>query len=147
MDVNQQQNAQPQNPQSGTPNAASIDQNEVMEAIKTIKEKYPAQAKIFDEAPEGARHRIGLNFWVTVCKDKPTFNRRVYLTLRTALEKNLSADDLEYLILTADKDSLKNHYRQLLLGKTAEGSGGQQPIQNQQPGQQANVSNGGLDNV
>ena len=143
---NQNQNAQPQQPQTaGTQTSATIDQKEVMEAIKTIKSKYPEQAKIFDEAPEGARHRIGLNFWVTVCKDKPTFNRRVYLTLRTNLEKNLSPDDLEYLILTADKDSLKNHYRQLLLEKTGGADG--QPQQQGQGQQPNNASNGGQDNV
>lgn len=144
---NQTQNAQTQQPQAaGAQNADTIDQKEVMEAIQTIKSKYPEQAKIFDEAPEGARHRIGLNFWVTVCKDKPTFNRRVYLTLRTNLEKNLSPDDLEYLILTADKDSLKNHYRQLLLEKTGGGADGQ-PQQQGQVQQPNNASNGGQNNA
>ena len=140
---NQTQNAQQQPQAAGAPNADTIDQKEVMEAIQEIKAKYPDQAKIFDEAPEGARHRIGLNFWVTVCKEKPTFNRRVYLTLRTNLEKNLSPDDLEYLILTADKDSLKNHYRQLLLEKTG-GANGQPQGQGQQPN---NASTGGQNNA
>lgn len=93
---------------------SAINQEEVAAAITKWcrDEKWK---KIFHEAPEGAKSRIALNFWVTENHTKPDFRRDVYLALRESLEKNLSEEDLEYLILTAPSEGAKGHFRQMLV--------------------------------
>ena len=95
---------------------SSINQDEVMEAYKDCqKDKF--WSKAYEGAPDGARHRIVFMFWVTRYKDAPNFNRAMYLSLRNSLDSSLSIEDLEYLVNVTKKESLKAHYRELLLAK------------------------------
>lgn len=98
---------------SASQQGRGINGDEVGEAISRFTQD-PKWAKVFSEAPEGAKNRIALNFWVSCNNKKPDFDRGVYLSLREAIEKRLTFDDLQYLIATADKDALKAHYRQIL---------------------------------
>ena len=114
--------------------ARAIDQKEVADAIAKYRED-PKWRKIFDEAPQGAKFRIALNFWVSANAKNPNFNRAAYLSLRAALERDLVLEDLEYLVDTAANDASKAHYRQLMLALPDEeqnGNGEQKGVANAQ---------------
>ena len=114
--------------------ARAIDQKEVADAIAKYRED-PKWRKIFDEAPQGAKFRIALNFWVSANAKNPNFNRAAYLSLRAALERDLVLEDLEYLVDTAANDASKAHYRQLMLALPDEeqnGDGEQKGVANAQ---------------
>lgn len=96
--------------------STSINQDEVTEAYKDCQnDRY--WSKAYEGAPEGAKHRIVFMFWVTRYKDAPSFNRAMYLSLRNSLDSSLTIEDLEYLVNVTKKESLKAHYRELLLAK------------------------------
>ena len=128
-------NAAPQGDANADANGArAIDQKEVADAIAKYRED-PKWRKIFDEAPQGAKFRIALNFWVSANAKNPNFNRAAYLSLRAALEKDLVLEDLEYLVDTAANDASKAHYRQLMLALPDEeqnGNGEQKGVANAQ---------------
>ena len=128
-------NAAPQSDANGNANGVrAIDQKEVADAIAKYRED-PKWRKIFDEAPQGAKFRIALNFWVSANAKNPNFNRAAYLSLRAALEKDLVLEDLEYLVDTATNDASKAHYRQLMLALPDEepnGDGEQKGVANAQ---------------
>lgn len=106
----------------------SIDRDEVAAAVR----KFLADeqwAKVFYGAPsEAAQNRIALNFWVSENIDKPTFPRDVYLALRERLERGLTREDLQYLILSTDNEAGKRHFRQLLLALPDEADGRDAPV-------------------
>ena len=76
--------------------------------------KGPKWKKIYDAAPSGAKDKLALNFYWSTSKDDPGFSKGKYLEQRERVESKLTAQDLGYLIETADNELARKHYTDLL---------------------------------
>ena len=96
---------------------------ETLEAAKDVFLANPDWRVVYERAPEGARRRLEVSFLFTQEHDSWDGRPELfcqYRDWRTALERTLTREDLEYLVRAIGKPAAREHYAALLSDRKGE---------------------------
>ena len=86
-----------------------------LEEAKAVFLANPGWKRIYDSAPAGAKQRLDVSFWFSHNKDTMGPDMFcLYRNWRTDVERQMTEEDLEFMIANMDKEAAVEHYTSLL---------------------------------